>query len=294
MLESVFEEPPLFYVASELAEIRLAHGLTEAEQFEQRVQRVEQLMTVSFHLGLPYYTRSLALYLMHRFFASKHYSEADHKDQLVILASLSAAMKMSETVKKLKDIYAQFQASVALSDGPPLDRPSSKDVYEIKEQLLPIELLIQEDIRFVEIMDSPYRFLIRMLYELRGKTVLILTLNKSIICLESLKSFSQSTKVPKHLEKLLGMLLRKGTVTVKKSLTERLIKPRSYRIPLCIQYPPHVICFSAIYLASKIEKKTRSVGSQVSLNHETLRLLDCQLDEVLGKYILSSRSLFEI
>jgi hypothetical protein len=174
-IEPAFEEPPLFYGHGELAEIRMRDGVSENEQFEQRVQRVEQLLTVSFHLGLPYYTRSLALYLMHRFYASKHYSETDHKDMLVTLASLSAAMKMSETVKKLKDIYAQFQAFVALSDGmdkPPLDPPSSKDVYEIKERMLPIELLMQEDMRFVEVMDNPYSFLIRMLAELRGTWLL--------------------------------------------------------------------------------------------------------------------------
>lgn len=164
--------PPLYYTSQKLVEIRLGQSLTESESFSLRIHRVRELVAIAHHLGLPYYTRSTALYLMHRFYASPYYSEKSYEPSSIALASLSLAMKMNETVKKFKDVYIQQMACLS-SDNPlnpvkTVDLPSSKEVTQIKDKAMPIELLMQEDMRFEEAVISPYRFVIRMARKLKG------------------------------------------------------------------------------------------------------------------------------
>ena len=137
---------PFYYTKSELER-------NKVEQYV-RIKQTQGIMQVAGHLGLPYYSKSTALYLYHRFMAA--YDITDRKLEYIYVACLSLAMKIEETVKKMSDIYI---AVIFVVHGKAVE-PDLKELKELRDVVMDLERLLLEDIQFdVEIL-SPHRFML--------------------------------------------------------------------------------------------------------------------------------------
>lgn len=163
---------PLYYTSSELAETRLYARLSEMDDLAARIDETERLSSAALSLRLPVETRAYALYFLHRLRASKG-PLRDTSPPLARLVCLSLAMKLKESVRRLKDIHSACFGGFASGGGHSTPKDSDgelspwKDLVELKDALLPVEFLLQMDIRFEEDIETPFRTLIRMIKEKR-------------------------------------------------------------------------------------------------------------------------------
>lgn len=113
-------------------------------------------------LGLPAVTKSLAFYFYHRLcllVQRGKLQSREGKEGIVqrIMASLSLAMKINEHVKRFKEY-----------SGIVLGIMEIKEIVNLKDEMMIYELLLQEDIYFIQEWDSPFRFLLKIVRDLGG------------------------------------------------------------------------------------------------------------------------------
>jgi hypothetical protein len=96
-------QSPFFYSKKQLVQLNEERGYLPQVMLAQISQNSDNLKLWASNLNLPYYTVASAFYLYHRFIAS--YGLVNYAPKDVILACLSLAMKIEETVKKLVILF---------------------------------------------------------------------------------------------------------------------------------------------------------------------------------------------
>ena len=124
----------------------------------ENLQNLKNLLIVCQKLGIPIVTKSLAFYFFHRSNALKLNPEPQNK-AAQILACISLAMKINEHVKKFKEVSLIL---LEITNQKDLELPILKD------EMMVWELLLQEDIYFIQEWDSPFRFLLKIVLDLGG------------------------------------------------------------------------------------------------------------------------------
>ena len=129
---------------------------------QEKVYNLEPLkilLTCSQKLGIPVITKSLAFFFFHRLNQFQDSMEnLENKEICKILASLSLAMKINEHVKRFKEISTTLLQVMDIKD----------EIPNLKDQMMVFELILQENIYFVQEWDSPFRFLLKIIADLGG------------------------------------------------------------------------------------------------------------------------------
>ena len=122
---------------------------------KERSGNAQTIRRISQRLMLPYYTQATMLYLYHRY-AARH-GETGSED--VLLSVVTLAMKMEETVKRLRDVQQ------AMRDC----EPDAKTVADQRDHIMNNERKILESIQFDLVIHHPHRFLVCLMrFELQA------------------------------------------------------------------------------------------------------------------------------
>ena len=127
----------------------------------------KSLLNTAEALNLPYHTASVSLYLLHRFIQLKKSITGDELNDLghftIIVGSLSLAMKIEETVKKLPEIINNCRS---VTNQPPIN--DAKDYKIIKDKAMAVERILLEDLEFNVQIEIPHRFAMSLCHTFQG------------------------------------------------------------------------------------------------------------------------------
>ncbi|KND02376.1 uncharacterized protein SPPG_02846 [Spizellomyces punctatus DAOM BR117] len=228
-------ETPYYYTLSDLAAHAKRTGFSEEEEVEAMQRATRVLRRVYRRLKIPAKTFATSSYLLHRFYAVWPRKSPYYTDEEVCLACIDMACKLEETPIGMSQL-AQYV--LCESRGVRMTESEAKTAMEGK--LAPHQQKLLEAVQFDTNIVHP---------------------------------FSSCAKFVKQLF-VTAVDTRKKTAPVNLYQRASSIILDSYSIPLCIQFPPHVIAMASLYLASKFWSEFPAVQS------EFVESLCCRMEEI--------------
>jgi hypothetical protein len=126
----------------------LRHEPTE----KLREDELSILLLATQKLGLPAETRSLCFYFYHRLF----FIEKECRNITRFATVVNLSMKINENVRKFKEIFTVISEILQ----------EKHEFIKIKDEMMILELILQENTGFLLEFDSPFKFLILILKDL--------------------------------------------------------------------------------------------------------------------------------
>ncbi|KAJ3162835.1 hypothetical protein HDU86_003810 [Geranomyces michiganensis] len=208
---------PYYYTQADLAEHGRRTGVSETEEADAVRRTTTIISRVSRRLKLPGKTYAITSVLLHRFYAVWPRKSLQYTEEQMICACIDLACKLQETPIRLPQISHHVLSEMR---GEKLTEEEARAEMEYK--LSPHQQKLLESLQFNVDIVHPFRSLACFIAMLEGVTLH--------------SPASGSAKDPK--EWLYGFC--SGMIL------------DSYRITLCIQYPPHIIAMASLYLAQKL------------------------------------------
>ncbi|KAJ3178806.1 Cyclin- protein fam58a [Geranomyces variabilis] len=209
---------PFYYTQADLQQHARLTGVSEADEAEAVRRATTTVSRVSRRLKLPGKTYAIASTLLHRFYAVWPRKSPRYTEEEMICACIDLACKLQETPIRLPQISHHVLSEMR---GEKLTEEEARTEMEYK--LSPHQQKLLESLQFNVDIVHPFRALTCFVTLLEGVTF------------TSSESSGNDNYPKKYLYGFCsGMVLD------------------TYRITLCIQYPPHVIAMASLYLAKKL------------------------------------------
>lgn len=141
------------------------HGISEAEEKENRHNTCGFIQEVGMKLKMPQYTIATAIVYFHRFYMRNSMKSFDR--HLVGTACLFLSGKAEETPRKLKDAVAMGY-QMKYPERPPL-KPDSEEMMKRQETITMVEREVLKAILFNMKVDHPYQELIKTVKQMKGQ-----------------------------------------------------------------------------------------------------------------------------